>query len=398
MKKVLFVNSSSRLYGADKSLLELLAVLDKKRITPVLLLPEDGPLAEEASKYDIKIIIRQFAHGERRFLTPFKFPIFLRNTVVSVGVIKSIIIREQIDLVHSNTSSCFASAIAAKVAKIPHIWHIRELLVKPKLVRFFYKLLIPLLADRAIGASQAVKMNYCSNWNRLCEKFVVLPHGIDSAKYENASEILHREYSIPSDVNIIGNVGMLRAQKGQQVFLLAARLIKEKYPQVKFVIVGDLYYEHGKIDPHLFDICASQGLNDDVLFTGFRNDIENIFASFDVFVHTSLSQESYGRTILEAMAAGKPTVAFDDGGPRELVIDGATGFLVPVGNLEVLSDRIVTLLKDAELRDRMGHEAKRIFREKYSITKYGNDIERLYYETLEHARPHAHWRLWGAMK
>ena len=386
MKKVLFVNSSSRLYGADKSLLELISGLDKTKFLPIVLLPEDGPLAGEASKNGIKVIIAQFAHGERRFLTPFQFPIFLRNTAASARLIRSIIIREQIDLVHSNTSACFASAIAAKLARIPHIWHIRELLVKPKLVRFFYKLLIPLLADRAIGASQAVKKNYCSNWNRLEKKFVVLPHGIDSAKYENTHEILHCEYSIPSDVAIIGNVGMLRAQKGQEAFLLAARLIKKNCPQTKFVIVGDLYYEHGKIDPHLLDIRASQGLDTDVLFTGFRNDIENIFASFEVVAHTSLSQEAHGRTIVEAMAAGKPVVAFDDGGPRELVIDGITGFLVPVGNVEIMSERIVTLLKDAELRAGMGREARRVFKETFSMTKYGQDIERLYYEALERDR------------
>ncbi len=390
MKTILFVNSSSRLYGADKSLLELLSVLDKKRFTLVLLLPEDGPLAREVSNYDIKIIITQFAHGERRFLRLFEFLMFMRNTAASARLIKSIIIEEHIDLVHSNTSSCFASAIAAKMAKKKHIWHIRELLVKPKLVKFLYQLLLPLLADRAIGASQAVKNNYCSYWNGLGRIFAVLPHGIDSAKYENATGILRREYSIPADTKIIGNVGMIRLQKGQEAFLLTARLIKQKYSPAKFVIAGDLYYEQGKIDPHLLEICASHGLNDDVLFTGFRKDIENIFASFDVFVHTSLSQEAYGRTILEAMAAGKPVVAFDSGGPRELVIDGTTGFLVPVGDVELMSDCIVRLLKDGELRVRMGREAKRVFTENFSMAEYGREIERLYDDTLERERPRAY--------
>jgi glycosyltransferase involved in cell wall biosynthesis len=191
-------------------------------------------------------------------------------------------------------------------------------------------------------------------------------------------------------------VGMLRAQKGQEAFLLVSRLIKENDPQVKFVIVGDLYYEYGKIDPHLLVICASLNLNGEALFTGFRNDIENIFASFDIFVHSSLSQESHGRTILEAMAAGKPVVAFDDGGPRELVVDGSTGFLVPVGDIKLMAERIVALLKDTELRVRMGHEAKRVFKEKFSMAKYGKDMEGIYYKALEHARsPH---ETTGAMK
>jgi glycosyltransferase involved in cell wall biosynthesis len=370
------------MYGADKSIAELIRALEKKLYTPMLLIPEDGPLQTAVSEGGTRTIVAEFAHGERKFLKPLQLLRFLRNTLASAGLISLIIQKEQIDLVHSNTSACLASAIAARLAKKPHIWHIRELFIQPRWIRLLYKLLIPILADKAIGASQAVKRNYCASWNRLEKKFIVLPHGIEPGKFESANDTLRPEYEIPSDVSLVGNVGMIRSQKGQEVFLSVARLIKENHPRIKFVVAGDLYYEQGKVDPCLVDVCNKLALTDDVLFTGFRSDIENVFASFDVLAHTSLSQEAYGRTILEAMAAGKPVVAFDDGGPRELVINGLTGFLIPVGDISSMSERILILLKDDKLRAKMGLEARRRFNEKYSMGKYIRNIQAVYGEQL----------------
>jgi len=108
--------------------------------------------------------------------------------------------------------------------------------------------------------------------------------------------------------------------------------------------------------------------------------------------------EAYGRTILEAMAASKPVVAFNDGGPGELVKDGQTGFLIPPGNTEIMAERIIELIRNEELSIRMGNAGRRLLKENFSMKKYGKDMERLYYETLGHARPHAHRRLWSAIK
>ncbi len=382
MIKILYVNSSARLYGADKSLLELVTIIDKRHFTPIVLLPESGPLCEEMSKISVETLVKGFVHVERRYFSPAKLLGFLADLIHSVNIIRSIIKQRNIDIVHSNTSACIASAFAAKLTGTPHIWHIRELAIKPKIVRFFYQLLIPLLADRAIAASMAVKMNYSTKWNRLKKKFIVLPHGIDTKRFESCKDIFRFEYSIPSHFKIVGNVGMLRSQKGQHLFISAAKIIKDNYPNVKFVIVGDLFYEEGKIAPDLETLSNNLGLSECVIFTGFRKDIEDVFASFDVFVHTSVSQESYGRTILEAMAAGKPVVAFNDGGPRELVKDGLTGFLVPPSNIELMAEKISGLIRDECLSARMGNEGRRLLKETFSMEKYNENLGKIYMATL----------------
>jgi len=390
INKVLYVNSSARLYGADKSLLELISLLDRKRFIPIVLLPEKGPLLDELSKLDVKTIVENFVHVERRYLRPLGVLRFLMRLILSVIRIMFIIKRERAHVVHSNSSACIASAVAATLTRTPHIWHIRELVVTPKIVRFLYRTIIPRLCDKAIAISEVVKANYSSCCRTDNAKYIVLSHGVDIRRFETAQASIRGEYSIPQKDKIVGNVGMLRPQKGQTRFLSVARMVKENYPEVKFVVAGDLFYEQGKVDSYLIDLCTSLGLNGDVFFTGFRDDIQNVYASFDVFVHTSESQEAYGRTILESMASGKPIVAFDNGGPGELVVDALTGYLVPVGDLRGMADRIITLLKDDGLRNRMGREAKRLLKEKFSMAKYSKDLERLYYEILEHEKPDDH--------
>jgi glycosyltransferase involved in cell wall biosynthesis len=216
----------------------------------------------------------------------------------------------------------------------------------------------------------------------MMHKFVLLSHGVDNRRFENGKDAIRKEFSIPPEVKIVGNVGMLRAQKGQHLFLSVAQIVKEKYPDVKFVIAGDMYYENGMIDPTLQNLCNSLGLDDHVIFTGFLTDIENVFAAFDVFVHTSAFQESYGRTILESMSSGKPIVAFNNGGPSEIVRHGRTGFLVPPEDLRLMAERIIALLLDDELRTQMGSEGRRIIREHYSNEKYMKCLEGLYSQLL----------------
>lgn len=377
-KRILFVNSSSKLYGADRSLLDIVTHLDNTVFEPVVLVPEIGPLATEMNRFGVSTISTNFVHAERRFFRPIRFIRFIKELIISIRKIKTIIQDESIDLVHSNTSACIASAIASRLAGKPHVWHIRELCTNPKIIRLLYRVMIPLLADKAIAASQVVRINYSTNWNRLLHKFILLSHGVDSKRFENGTDTIRKEFSIPPGVKIVGNVGMLRTQKGQHLFLSVAQMVKQKYPDIRFVIAGDMYYENGMIDPTLKNLCNSLGLDNNVIFTGFRTDIENVFAALNVFVHTSVFQESYGRTILESMASGKPIVAFNTGGPSELVRHGQTGFLTPPGNLQLMAERITELLLDDKLSNRMGNEGRRIIRNHYSNENYIKCLQELY--------------------
>lgn len=380
--RVLFVNSSARLYGADKSLLDIVATLDRTVFDPLVLVPEEGPLVVALERLAVKTICRPFPHAERRNFKPlplFRFAVQLARSVAQTA---KLIRDEKIALVHSNTSACLASAIAARLTGRPHVWHIRELCSTPRFVRLVYRIVIPLLADRAVAASTVVRENYSTAWNGLRRKFALLPHGVDNARFERGVDTIRKQFGIESHTRIVGNVGMLRPQKGQHLFLRVAQLVKADFPWVRFLICGDLFYDSGTVGKDLPQLCSSLGLSEDVTFTGFRSDVEDVYASFDVLAHTSFG-DSYGRTILEAMAAGTPVVAFASGGTSELVRHGLTGYLVPFGNVRLMAEAIVDLLRDEGLRRNLGSEGRRIARECYSTTAHVEALETIYTELLE---------------
>ena len=123
------------------------------------------------------------------------------------------------------------------------------------------------------------------------------------------------------------------------------------------------------------------GISDAVCFRGSAKDVAAILAAIDVSVLTSV-KEGCSNVILESMAAALPVVVTDAGGNRELVVDGATGFIVPIDDAEAVAERIVRLLSDRELRRRMGEAGLERVRERFTVGRMVDDTANLYMETL----------------
>ena len=160
------------------------------------------------------------------------------------------------------------------------------------------------------------------------------------------------------DGRVVGNIARLAEQKGHRFLLEAAPAVLKRHPDVRFVIVGD-----GELRPELEG--RSGVLGDRVALLGSRDDVPDLLASFDVFAFPSL-YEGLGLAVIEAQAAGVPVVATQVGGIRENVVDGETGFLVPVGDADALAERICFCLDHPEEARRVGEKARRRVRERYS--------------------------------
>ncbi|MBI5286781.1 MAG: glycosyltransferase family 4 protein, partial [Deltaproteobacteria bacterium] len=150
---------------------------------------------------------------------------------------------------------------------------------------------------------------------------------------------------------LIGWVGRLEEVKGCFVFLEACRLIKEEFPEVKFLLAGD-----GPLRKEIED-WAEVHLKGSLLLLGHRTDIPKIMRGIDIFVLTSLN-EGFGLVLVEAMAAGKPVVATNVGGVSEIVLDGETGLLVPAGGSEGVARAVETLLSNPALALGLGKKGK----------------------------------------
>ncbi|MBK5965874.1 hypothetical protein CCR95_17770 [Thiocystis minor] len=161
-------------------------------------------------------------------------------------------------------------------------------------------------------------------------------------------------------------IARLLVDKGLREYQRAARRLKARYPQARFLLAGEL-------DPNPMSIGAAElaawQADGTIEYLGELDDVRPAFAAARVYVLPSFYREGTPRTILEAMAMGRPIVTTDAPGCRETVIDGVNGFLVPVRDDAALETALERFILDPSLAERMGRESLMIAREKYDVHK-----------------------------
>ncbi|WP_040492090.1 glycosyltransferase family 4 protein [Xanthomarina gelatinilytica] len=164
---------------------------------------------------------------------------------------------------------------------------------------------------------------------------------------KEATGLLHREFQLPEDTVLIGNISAFVPFKDHYTFVNAAKIIKSKKPNVKFVLVGK-----GELENEIKAYVKELGLENDFIFTGFRKDIPEIFPEFDVFMFTS-KLEPTGGVLLEAYNCHVPVVATNYGGIPEVVADGKTGILCEKENANAFAEATLKILEDKNLREQL---------------------------------------------
>jgi L-malate glycosyltransferase len=186
---------------------------------------------------------------------------------------------------------------------------------------------------------------------------------------------VHAALFLPSHAPIVGNVGALVAQKAQHTLIAAAALVVRQVPDARFVILGE-----GELRPRLEEQIRHLHLERHVFLAGFRADVLELMKGFDVFALSS-THEGMCTSLVDAMAARKAAVATAVGGVPEVVADSETGFLVRAHDETAMAGRIVRLLEDAALRERMGEaglaRARRLFTVEGMVAETARVYERL---------------------
>jgi len=189
---------------------------------------------------------------------------------------------------------------------------------------------------------------------------------------------LRRELGIPGDVALIGIVARLVPIKGHKVFFEAARrLHDQRAGKVKFLVVGD-----GELRQPLAKEAQDLGLEDQVIFTGFRSDLKRIYADLDGVALSSYN-EGTPVALIEALAAGRPGVATRVGGVPELIEDGVTGFLIDSGDAGAMADRLGWLLDHPEEARQMGARGRQRVIPSYCIEQLAKNLRQLYLELAD---------------
>jgi len=193
-------------------------------------------------------------------------------------------------------------------------------------------------------------------------KITVVHEGVDVERVAKISTAnVHAEFFLPTGAPIVGTIGALVSSKGHQHLIEAAALVVQEVPDARFVIVGN-----GELRHALEEQVRHRHLERHVFLAGFRVDALELLKGFDLLAMSSLS-EGMCTPLVDAMAAGKAAVATRVGGVPEVMVDGTTGFLVPPRDPRALAGRIVTVLKDASLRQRMGEAALARARERFTV-------------------------------
>jgi glycosyltransferase involved in cell wall biosynthesis len=197
----------------------------------------------------------------------------------------------------------------------------------------------------------------------------VIYDALDESAYRptrSAAEV-RAEIGLHNGDPCVGVAGNIQEWKGQTVLVEAMAKVVQAVPQARGLIVGGIHRAGAAYNDQLHSLIRARQLGDNVLITGFRRDIADVMNALDVVVHTSVRPEPFGRVILEGMLLGKPVVASAAGGVPELIEDGETGFLFAPGDAQALAERLVLLLRDPELRRRVGERSRVWARQKFSL-------------------------------
>ncbi len=215
-------------------------------------------------------------------------------------------------------------------------------------------------------------------------KVVVLPNPSEPMNIDpEIVQVVRDRYGLQASQRVFGIFGRIVKWKGHREFMLAAAIVLSQVPHAVAFIVGDESDGDRHLSIELQDLVRRQGLQGRVIFTGYIENVSELYGIMDVVVHTSILAEPFGLVITEAMACGVPVVASNLGAPREIIDDGKDGLIVDPKDTQALAGAIVTLLRDDKQRKRMGEEGRRKVNLKYDASRYARQMEQIYHQALE---------------
>lgn len=358
-QRVLYVegNEDGTIGGSYFSLLFLVSGLDQARFMPVVVFSTENTL-----------LPRFHAAGARTLIVPVGVPArvagrlgrllarvqnFWLTYLVMPRRLARILRSERIDLVHLNNSirGNHAWMLAARMAGVPCITHERAL--RREFLARDRRLARDLGA--VICISSAVRENFVAHGLGDLP-LVTIFNGLDPAQMQckRAAADVRAEIGVAPDARLIGIVGNIKPWKGQEVVIRAVGLLREEFPDLACVLIGDTSPNAAAYREQITALTRELGIETRVHITGFRNDVPDYINALDIQVHASIDPEPFGRVLLEAMALSKPLVASNGGAAPEIVKHEHTGLLFEPGNPTALAAALRTLLADRPRAAAMG--------------------------------------------
>lgn len=373
-KRVVVLDHTALLGGGEIALLNLVKAVDRGRWEIVVVLFADGPLVGKLREagVEVRVLVLDPAVGEARK------DALGAGTLARLGQVwKAVrfvwrlrgLLRElRPAVVHTNSlKSDILGGMAGRLARVPVVWHVRDRIVPEYLpgsvVRVFRRL-CRWIPRHVVANSRATLETLClpEDFTRAQRRARVVHDGVPvweaTGRPEGATGRLR-----------IGLVGRISPWKGQHIFLQAAALVRRRFPEARFVIMGAAMFSEEAYEKQIQALTDKLALRAVVEYTGFCSNVPAALAELDILVHASTIGEPFGQVVAEGMMAGKPVVATNGGGVPEIVIDGESGVLVPMDDAGALAAAVERLAGDAALRASLGAAGRQRVLEHFTVER-----------------------------
>ena len=300
--------------------------------------------------------------------------------IASIRELYNLMIKQQTDVVHVHKGLAHTLAyIAAYFAKVP-VFIVNRGVSFPldMFNRFKYKWK---RVSKIIAVSEELKKILLISGKIDPDKVAVIYGGTDMEKFDRQikPDKILEEFSLPQNGTVIGIIANLRKWKGHDLLIDAMKEIITSHPETVLLAVGDDDNSHAE---ELKKTVAEANLQNNFIFTGYREDIPELLAAMDFTVNCSYSGEGLTGALRESLAMMKPGISTDIGGNRELILNNKTGLLIPAKELDALADAITYMIENPEERVRMGEAGYELIQQKFTLDARISQMEKLYYDLL----------------
>jgi glycosyltransferase involved in cell wall biosynthesis len=385
--KILYVEEAPSVGGSSFSLLQLTSSLDCARYEPCVLFRYDLPVRRAFASLGVRTVAWESITGAPsapppdappgtlpayKLTAPYRFlwsaKAYLTRQRADSITLARWLERERFSLLHANNSvsANLGAIVAASRARVPAISHQRGYFRLTPAHRWLSR-----AVERFVCVSDAVRRHYVGE-GLAPDKVQTIYNGIDVRRLKPRPKV-RRDYVL------IGWFGRFERWKGATTFVEAARLVRSKATNVRFLMVGTGPEEEAIRRTVEGDRSLAAGVE----LTGFRSDAIELLAGCDVLVNSSIEPEPLSRSALEALACGVPVVASDSGGNPEIVGPKNTGLLFRTGDASSLAAALDRLVENGAMRERLSAEARQRAETLFNAEQYVGAVSALYAAALE---------------
>ena len=367
--KILQAIRQGNIGGGETHVLDLVSNIDKSVFDIVVLSFTHGPMVKQLERIDIPVYVIETEQG-------FDWSVWKK--------VKKLMEDIDVDIVHAHGTRANSNVFwAAHKLKLPliytvHGWsfHQDQKYIKRKMRETAEKFLTS-MATSTICVSISNQNDGIQLFN--LKRSTVIYNGINTNKFnpEKSYHDIRKEFNISKDKTLIGFIVRMTIQKDPLTLITAMKIVLEQTNDIVLIMIGE-----GDLKDQAVQMVTELGLEANIIFENFRQDVPDILNAIDIYCLPSL-WEGLPIGILEAMAMGKVVIATPIDGTKEILIHNQNGIIVPVKNSKRLAEAILDVHNDSQLRQKLSENAIKTIHEKFTLREMVTKVENHYYKNLK---------------